>query len=279
MKTILVPTDFSKCSYNAARYATAIAKATKAKIILLHVYQNPLMIRDLLLEEQLENAPQMEALKRLKKITRFELVINDDTPDLEIKYEATEGLTVDEILFSALTHDVEMIVMGTQGASNLKEIIMGSNTANVIAKSTVPVLAVPQSAKYLGLNKIVFATDFHEVKNNSSLDSLLEITLLFDSEILIYSVLKNESDMPTAEQTSEYFNLDKLFERIPHSIHTEVSDDIPEAINTFSKSNYADLLVTIPQKHNFLELLFNKSITRNLVFHTQLPLLCLPDKN
>lgn len=277
MKTILVPTDFSKCSCNAINYATALANKSNAKIILLHVYHVPVPSPETSLNPLTISEFHEVNIKRMKKMTDFELIINDKPPILEIEYEAVAGFAVTEIIEAAKKHDAGLIVMGTQGASNLTEIIMGSITAHVIAKSTVPVLAVPLSAKYIGLNKIVLAADLHEIKNNSTLSPLLEIALLFDSEILIFSVLKSESDMPTAEQTFEYLNLDKYLERVTHSLHTEVSHHIPDAIEKFALENHADLLVTLPQKHNYLQLLFNKSSTRNLVFHSHTPLLSLPE--
>lgn len=279
MKTILVPTDFSKCAYNAAKYAVELAKETKAKIILLHTYQvpvppperhiSPISILDL----------HEENMKRLKKMAEFELNLHKND-DMEIECEAIAGLVVNEIIDASEKYNAGIIVMGTEGVSGvIKKYILGSNTAGVIAKSFCSVLAVPESAKYCGFKRIVFAADFHELKSSSSLDTLVEISLLFDSEILILSVRKNESDIPSVSQAFEGLNLDKLFERIPHSFHSDVSEDIADAIDKFTSVHNADLLVTVPQKHSYLELVFNKSITRNLVFHTQTPVLSLPDLN
>jgi nucleotide-binding universal stress UspA family protein len=277
MKPILVPTDFSKCSYNAVNFAIQIAKETNTKIILIHVYQNPIPATDLPMMEFSKEEPLIAAQEQLKKMVDFELLVNNDIKELDIKYEAIEGLTINEIITSAKTHDAGLIVIGTQGASNLMDTIMGSNTANLIAKSTVPVLAVPQSAKYLGIHKIVLPTDFHAIKDRSTFDDLLEIVLRFNSKIFILTILKGESNMPTLEQISEFIELKNYFGRIPYSIHTDVSDDIPEAIEKFAKEILADLIVLIPQKHNFLQLLFNKSLTRKLVLHTHTPILSLPD--
>lgn len=279
MKTILVPTDFSKCAYNAAKYAVELAKETKAKIILLHIYQvpvppperyiNPISISDL----------HEENMKRLKQMAEFELDLHNND-DLEIEWEAITGIVVSEIIEASKKYNAGMIVMGTEGASGvIKKYILGSSTASVISKSLCPVLAVPESAKYFGFKRIVFTADFHEIKNNSSVDTLMEIALLFGSEILIFSVRKNESDIPSVQEVFEGFNLKKKFERVPHSFHSVVSEDIADAIDNFASTLNADLLVTMPQKHSFLELVFNKSITRNLVFHTQTPVLSLPGYN
>lgn len=280
MKTILVPTDFSKCAYNAAKYAVELAKATKAKIILLHIYPVPIPPQEMYISPVLISDLYEVSMERLKKMADFELTLNQEESDLEIQCEARAGLVVDEIIDAAEKYKSEIIVMGTQGASGvITQFILGSNTAKVIAKASRPVFAVPENAKYLGLKRIVFASDFHEIKNNFSLDFLVKIALLFKSEILIFSVRENENEIPTVTQAIEGLNLDKTFDRFSHSFHTAVSGDIADAIDKFTSTHNSDLLVTIPQKHNFLELIFNKSITRNLVFHTQIPMLTLPEKN
>lgn len=278
MKPILVPTDFSKCSYNAAQFAIALAKETKAKIILLHVYQTPFppAVTNITPLGQLD--VQDDRMKRVSDMAEFELKLHGKE-ELKIEYEVKAGFTVTEIIAASQKHDAGMIVMGTQGASGLKKIFMGSNTANVITESSCPVLAVPENAKYLGLNKIVFAADFHELKSNTSIEPLVEIALLFNSEIPIFSVRKKESDIPPITQALEELKLDKIFERIPHSFHTAVSEDIAGEIDKFVNTNHLDLLVTMPQKHSYLELIFNKSITRDLVFHATTPILCLPENN
>ena len=73
MKPILVHTDFSKCSYNATLYAIALAKETKAKIILFHAHQNPIPATAVPLKELLENKPCMESLRRLKDMAEIEM--------------------------------------------------------------------------------------------------------------------------------------------------------------------------------------------------------------
>lgn len=280
MKQILVPTDFSRSAYNAAEYAVALAKATKAKIILIHIYNVPIPPMETYISPVSFSYLHEENMKRLKKMADFELSINKDEFNLEIECVAIAGFVVTEIIEAAEKYKAGLIVMGTQGASGvIEQYILGSNTANVIAKSPCPVLAVPEKAKYLGFKKFVFSADFHEIKNKSSLDFLMEIALLFGSEILILSVRKNENEIPSLSQASEGLNLDKVFERLTHSFHPVVSEDIAEAIDKFTVKNNADLLVTMPQKHNFFELLFNPGITRNLVFHTQVPILTLPERN
>ena len=77
----------------------------------------------------------------------------------------------------------DLMVMGTKGASGLKKILIGSNTVNVISKTKVPVLVIPEVARFKnflkkGKNRIVLATDLDLLENEDALDILKEIALL-----------------------------------------------------------------------------------------------------
>ena len=277
MKPILVPTDFSKTAYNAMRYAVAIAKETGAKIILLHVEDDPTPIAAISSDTYKEPVMLEDSYKRLREMVALELKLFNEEADLLITYDARVGDVVTEIISSAKLNKAGLIIMGTQGADKFSNLILGSNTSNVMAKSTVPVLSVPLNGLYLGFNKIVLASDFHEIKDNSIFNILLELTLLFKSEIAILSIQKNEQKILSVQNLFEKLNLEKVFKSVPYKFFSVISNDVSEAIDQFTKEQRADLIVTIPQKHTFLELLFNKSITRNLVFHTNVPLLSLPE--
>jgi len=278
MKTILVPTDFSKESYNAAEYAVQLAKATKAKIVLLHVYYLPIPPPDVYISAVSYSDLQEENMTKLKRMADFEIGLNKNGTELDIQCEAVTGPITEAIIETAEKYNAGLIVMGTQGASGIGKYILGSNTANVIAKSVFPVLAIPKNAKFLGFKRFGFATNFQELKDNSSLDPMLEIALLFDSKILIVSIWKEENQIPTTTQASEALKIEKILKEVPHSFHSVISDNVADAIDEFTNTHSVDLLAMMPQKHSFLQLIFNKSITRSLVFHTQIPILTLPEK-
>ncbi len=277
MKPIVVATDFSELSYTATRYAIAIALETKAKIILVNVYQVPIPPAEMYVVQDTSATVYEASMARLKEMAEFEKGLYG-TGKLEIECDARAGFTVNEILSAAKSHGAGLIVMGTHGASGLKKIIFGSNTANVIAKSEIPVLAVPHNAKYQRLKLFVFAADLHEIKNNNTFDVLMETALLFNARIEVLSVRKSEDKIPGPDEAFEAINIDKVFDKVEHNFHTVVSDDVVKAIDEFVKEHNPDLLVTVPQKHGYFDRLFNKSVTLDLVQSTSAPVLCLPDQ-
>lgn len=276
MKTILVPTDFSKCAYVAAHFAVELAHITKAKIVLINTFEIPIPPPDSLVTPISYSELREESLKQLKKMADFELRANKEYTELEIQYETILGDTANEIINASKKHAAELIVMGTHGASGILRNVFGTNTARVITKTLCPIFVIPEAGKFNGLEKLTFAVDFSEIYNNSSLKWLLEFASIFNSKIDLLNVINKPEQKVVMECEIERINLLKIFEQIQHSFHIVLNENIPQAIEYFINETHSHALVTIPHKHNFFEFLFNKSISRELAFHLKKPLLCLP---
>jgi nucleotide-binding universal stress UspA family protein len=274
MRTIIVPIDFSKCSVSAAKFACEIAKQSKTKIVFFHTFHVPIPPPDAVVDIIPTSELAETNNNSLKKLVQKE--IKPDSDSLEITYESVAGFAIDEIILASQRHKASMIIMGTKGASGIKKIIFGSNTSSVIGKSNIPVLVVPEKAKFKGFDKIAFAVDLHEVKDNKIFNPLLELALLFNSSVKLFSVKKDVKEPLTMQQAFEKLNLDKVFEKVPHTFHLAKDESVVNAIDDFIKVSKADLVVTIAQKHSFIDVLLNKSITRDLAFHTKVPLLSMP---
>jgi len=279
MNTLLVPIDFSECSHKAIHFAIEIAKASNAKIILFHSFHIPIPPPDAVVDPIPLSLLMEENKKRLEKTAEEELLKNQAFGKVDIECKVTVGFATDEIIEAAKKHRVSMIVMGTQGASGIKKIVLGSNTTSVISKSNCPVLVIPEKAKFSSFKRIAVAVDLREIKNNKVFDPLVELAVSFNSEVKLFSVKKDVKERLTIEQAMEKLNLDKVLVKIPHTFHLAKDGDVVHAIDTFVKDSHADLLTTIPQKHTFVELMLNKSVTRDLAFHVHVPLLCLPEVN
>ncbi len=279
MKTIIIPIDFSACSTNAANYAIELVKKIKAKIIFIHAFQIPAPIPEAYVYPISSSELKSDYTKRLKEMVESELGLIGSSA-IDFSYEVTEGNTANQIISAAKKYNAKMIIMGTEGASGIvKKYILGSTAADVIAQSTCPVLVIPKGARYFGLHKIVFTADFKAIKGNVTFESLMEMVIQYNSEVLIYHILKMDASQPTLNEAIEGLNIFKVFEHYKHSFHAAVSDDTVAAIDEFITTNKADLLVTIPHKRGFFELLFNQSVSRNLVFQTRTPILCLPEQD
>ncbi|HMG14788.1 MAG TPA: universal stress protein, partial [Saprospiraceae bacterium] len=134
MKKILVPTDFSKCAGSAMKYALDMAKETGAEIISLHLV-SPYEGVDvdgsgLLWIKEYQEAKAKSLVNWTNKFHRMPAY-----KSLKIKPVCNIGFTVTEIAEMAKEENVDLIVMGTTGASGVEGMLFGSIAGGVISVS------------------------------------------------------------------------------------------------------------------------------------------------
>lgn len=273
MKTILVPTDFSKPANNAALYAIHLAEEIKAKVLLYHVYDFPIGIAGdvavpLSTPDELQKASDAllkKTAKRLQKIS-----------SIKIEYKAKMGSVIDKIIEEE--DKASYIVMGMQGAGKLTELLVGSVTTSLMKKTKKPVFVIPEKAKYKQPRKIVLATDYEPTVNINSLKSLKSLARLFHSDILLVNV-RNKKALITKESTIAENNFESALKGARHYYYYSDKNNLVEGINEFVKNKKADIVAIITRKYSLLNNLFHKSVSKKLAFHTKLPLLALPDNH
>lgn len=272
MKRIIVPTDFSPCALNAARFACELSTTFEAEIVLMHAfYLNP---------EIPFVAAEIEPIAGIHELNLKDLQgrLIGEFPHLQITYILQMGTVVDEICMAGEVENGDLLVMGTHGVSGFFEkIIIGTTAAEVIAASKKPVFVIPEQAKFKDLKRIVFAVDYHELKDNSPLSLLVDLATRFHSEVNFVSVQEKLTAAPD-DRVGEEVNFDLIFKDIKHSFRVLHHANIAQTIEAYALKKQADLLVTMPQKHNFLSAFFHRSISRDLAFRSKLPLLCLPEE-
>jgi nucleotide-binding universal stress UspA family protein len=273
MKTILVPTDFSNNANNALKYANDFATAINNKIILLHSYL-PLvgkynMIAGIVAEDIAIQKKSSE--KNLEKISsKYVKVPNSHLVKI--------GDTVDEIIDAAEKSKSQLIIMGTHGSSGLKRILFGSNTSEVISRSTVPLLAVPQRYRYKKINTIVYATDLNNTINE--LKRIIPIAKQLDATIevlnLNYSYNLNEDKKQVVEKKIKALSYKKI--KMVEQKAT-IEQTMIEQIKKYLVKTKPQLLVMFPEDKAWFDKLFISSKTEELANQIKLPLLSIRKKS
>jgi nucleotide-binding universal stress UspA family protein len=272
MKTIVVPTDFSAISNNAMDYAVDLAKATSCSILLFHAYQVPVSMTDvpivLLSVEDLQknNESRMDEVKKTLK---------ERTGDsIKIYTETKLGDTVDELEDVCAKIKPFAVVMGTKGATGMERVLFGSTTLTTIRHLSWPVIVVPPGKKYSAIKKIGFACDFREVVNTTPTHLIKDFVKEFNAELHVLNVdYKNSHFKPDTPQES--ILLHTLLEDLNPKYDFIEEGNIEVGIEKFAEKHDLDLVITIPRKHKLLEGLFRKSHTRDLIFHSHLPIMCV----
>lgn len=263
---ILVPTDFSDNARHAATYAATLANAKPGSgIHLLHVLtsilNDPLVIGDI-------------AEEAVKSLGRISAQLKATCPACSITHSIKIGETVAEIDRAANDLNVGLIVMGLQGLGKTSRFFFGSNSRSLINKATCPVLVIPERSTYSIPEKIVFATDYYD----SDLDSLVQLVAIaksFDSEIIMVHIF-DESDEEQSEASMINFISNQIFKTVTYprlTYRVYYDKDTAHGIKKFCESTEADLVVVSARKQNLYQKLFGKSITKELVYETEIPLL------
>lgn len=269
MYKILVPTDFSEPSKVAVLYAAHLAKNLNAKITLLaivnvntatHNVINKQHLIDAMIEGAQDDAAQL--------ISEINAKLNGD---ITMHFKWISGFPIHEKIENfVVDHDMDMIVMGTKGATGVKKVLIGSNAAAVIDNSSVPVVAVPENAQFTSINKIVYATDLVNV--HEEIKTISMFAGLFEASIHVLHVLPgNSTTIVSTEETAKELKKQAKYEKIDFTFTQ--NDQVAMAVETFAQEQNADLLVMFTHKLDFYEKLFGRGVTRELAFHGNVPLL------
>jgi nucleotide-binding universal stress UspA family protein len=275
MKTILLPTDYSETAKNAAIYAFELAKQIGvSKIVLYNAYQAPVAVDPSLPVMQILN---MEDIQRISeegmKTFKKELA---NYADLDIKVETLNEFAVlhsniDDVCEQTRT---DLIVMGITGGGGIEEVLIGSNTINVVNHTNVPVLIIPAEAKYKQVEEIVLVCDHKKIDESIPQNQLKNILEATKAKLFVLNIDHNKDH---ANDLQEAFSLDTTLKDYTPEYHHADKKGFAEAVNEFVANNKVDMIITIPKKYGFFESIFKRSHTKQLAYHTHVPLLCMHD--
>ncbi len=273
MKHILAPTDFSENSSNAVEYAAVIAQACGASITLLNVYTPAVsrysVISPLIAEEVSETRIELHRKLQLTADTLSKL-----HPGLKCEVAISIGEMVDEVLHFEKHAKPDMIIMGTQGASSLEKVLLGSNAAEIIEKARCPVLVIPAKATSRIPKKILFATDYayNDIEGANFLTSLAQ---LFGSMITFIHVTTSEDNLEAEQDLIEKFAEEIKAATHYSNINSRIFSDntVIMGLDSILQNSGADIIALSTRKRNILEKLYNPSMTKKLAQYTTVPLL------
>lgn len=280
MKRILLPTDFSDNAWNALFTALKLYADETCHFYLLNTHEpnfaNLLGNKGQQRLGVIYDSMEAYSNQELDKILDYLKKNHKNNKHTFEKISRTDDL-VRAITEMVLKKDIEMVIMGTQGATGAKEVFMGSNTVKVIkAIRNRPVMAVPENYNFQKLEKIIFPTDFTKSHERFELKPLIEFATLWKSKILVFQVgqefLWNDTQIA---------NRELLIKRLGDVAHdfceVEFKSSVTEAIGDFAKEQEADMVSLIRYEHTFMEKLTREPVIKKVAFHSHIPLLVLPE--
>lgn len=269
MKTILVPTDFSENAFIAGQYAASLAKELNAKVLFYHVY----IVLYSGFEETGVSVKHVEWAEREASEAMANLLqsFEKEFPDVEIDGEHVRGFMIDA-LSERLKADssIELIVMGSKGVTNVADAIFGSTTYEVIKKSPIPVLVIPQDTGDYSLKHIGFFSDYqlHEIDSLKRVSELFKNVQSFNVVHFVKQGADSNADSKQAWKlkASAAINYEDL-----NMIEIEVEKADLNAVSKAASTQQLDLMVfTRPQK-SFFEKVFGSSLTKQVANYPIIP--------
>ena len=166
--------------------------------------------------------------------------------------------------------------MGTKCSHTGLEQMLGSRAADVLESATVPVLIIPEKWLFKKVNKIGFAFEIGEIRNPRRLELLNEIAKSLDASILGFTV-QQDAEPVAAKDQKLFRQFTEYFDEGVASLRAIESKSVLAGIKEFSEVQKLDMIALIPKEHNFLDRIFKKSISKNLIIDASIPILAFRD--
>jgi nucleotide-binding universal stress UspA family protein len=274
MKKILFPTDFSEVSKNAFIYALKLAETINAEIVTMHVYQLP----------QANYVNVSEYLHEIYDVTELSNFENykDEVPVLRKIAEANNlthikishvlilGNLVPEIKKITENENFDFVVMGTKGATGLKETFFGTIATKVMNDVKALVLAIPEHCKYHPIEKILFITQY-KPEDTGSFVRVLSLAKVFQAQIDCLRVASQHYEVK--DDSREDWKV--LVEDNEVTFHSIKGEDVEGIILNFIDLHKINLIAMHVYHRNFFEKLFEISLSKKLAFHINVPILAI----
>jgi nucleotide-binding universal stress UspA family protein len=277
IKNILVTTDFSDASINAARYAAALSHQLRINSLVLYHSYAALEIPSTPYAPvpwQYEEQPE-ESLEKAKNIQK-------DLDALISTHTRIETYNDERALIAAVNEmsaklNIGLVITSTTGKSNLERILVGSNTLKMAKHCKTPLLMVPSQITFKPIKQIVFACDLKDVSESTPIYAIKTFVHAIGAKLLILNVDQDETHF-NPDRIKEMTALHQLWDREEPEYHYIDDENIAHGIVMFAEKYQADLIVTVPKVYGFFESIFHSSITKKLAYTTHLPLLLFKDE-
>jgi nucleotide-binding universal stress UspA family protein len=274
MKTILFPTDFSENALHASEYAGMLADRYEANILLLNIYSVPIITEYQVPYNIDDFTVEMKAISEKNLATFTDKFIQATGLSQErISYKIEYGFVTDVILETAKNMGVDMIVMGTKGASNILDKWIGTSAQTVMKQAECPVWIIPEKAKMNYPQKFLYAADLVEDEIMAT-QTLLEFVKPFEANCKIVHIDDSLTINPSQEVEIKINDLKEEFKDDDNVFVRKIKrDDVVEGLETYIDSYKPDVLALAVHDKSFLSKIFEQSVTNHFVYHAELPML------
>ncbi len=275
MRTVLIPTDFSKNAMHAIDYALKLYKCERTNFYFLHAFADevygPFKKRDASFEEQ-------KATVKNNVEKKLNVLVKTVKQKQQNPKHAFESLSAFESLVDAVNDfanqvNVDLIIMGTQGKTANKNITFGSHTSQVFKYVKCPVLAIPENYEYEQPKKILFPTDYMLPYKRRELKLLNSLAAEFKSEVYCL-YLSDFEDLSLRQLDNKRFLSESLPDTYLYFESAPVKNKAEAILENIAR-NGIDLLVMVNARHSFFEDMLYRSTVDEIGLRPKIPFLVM----
>jgi len=272
MITILAATDFSPIADNAVEYAAAFAKQFDARLVLFNAFELPMHVANSFISASGFQDLLNENETRLKE----KALLIASTYDIDVAYETKFSFVGEELEVLLDKYNANLIVLG-MAARTLEQDLLGNTTTAAIRNLKFPVLAVPMSAKFEGMKKMLFACDVLKGVSADVLSRIKRLAAELKAEIEVFHVdEKIETLKARDSDLSAPGVINDGLAGITYSYKNVQSGSVIREIKKEIIASKTELLIMVPEEHGFWASLVHKSKTRMMAAGLEIPLLSIP---
>lgn len=273
MKKILVPIDFSEYAINAYNFACELADKSGGEISLIHVLEYPAFTSFNTVGEvtadTMTDAYMIELVKNAKEQLE-KLTFNKKFSSLTINYKVEVGNPYEKIAAVIDEAEADLVIMGTQGASGIRELFIGSNAEKVVRFSKCPVITVPGEIHFDQIKNIVFGVNIEDDQEEVIME-LKEYIHLFNAHIDLVWVktpMHNDEEESVKEKLHDLAKK-HLFEDYSVSVTKAFYPD--EGLMYYAEEENCDMIAMATHSRKGLAHIFTGSFAEDVVNHSRRP--------
>ena len=275
MKNVLLPTDFSVNSRNAIQYALELFKGTSVCFYFLNVQKTSDFVMDDLMTAEPGSSVHHAILKDNKeKLQEFVSPLKEkySSENYEFRsYVDYDNLTA-SINQMIEAETIDLIVMGTNGATGASEVLFGSNTLKIIRKIDCPLLVIPQDYAFKKITTVMFSTYSCDDLGHDNAEPLIDLLDLTGAHLQVLK-LKAAGDPVIANECDDY--LADALKGHDYTFHSLSGLAGHAAVSAFVQLMKSDVHALFIERETFLDRFFHGNNTAKISYGTRIPLLVL----
>lgn len=274
MKRILVPCDFSAAAKHAFQFAVEMAAATGGRVFVLKIMQVPTVFGNGMPGQPLEATDPLAMIDEWIAYSEKEFEkLKSKTARGSARAELLlETGYVNDVIRDVITREkIDLVIMGTDGASGLKEFFIGSHTEKIVRASPVPVMAIHGPFHLDWVKNIVFPTTM-ELDQKRLVEQIKALQRLFGAVIHLLYVNGFPFSLESQEEAESKLEDYALFYGLKdYTVHVSRGLNVQEGILKYARRIPNSIIAMGTHGHKGLAHITEGSVAEDVVNHLTEP--------